>query len=134
MAQLYTLANAIAELQDSSAEGNAARRFSIETLTRLLAPMAPHVAEEMWRTLGHETILAASPWPEADAALITESSVEIGVQVNGKLRDTVSLPRDAAEDDARAAALASAGVIRYLDGREPRKVIVVQNRIINVVV
>jgi leucyl-tRNA synthetase len=134
VAQLYTLANAIAELQDSSAEGNAARRFSIETLTRLLAPMAPHVAEEMWRTLGHETILAASPWPEADAALITESSVEIGVQVNGKLRDTVSLPRDAAEDDARAAALASAGVIRYLEGREPRKVIVVQNRIINVVV
>jgi leucyl-tRNA synthetase len=134
VAQLYTLANAIAELQDSSAEGNAARRFSIETLTRLLAPMAPHVAEEMWRTLGHETILAASPWPEADAALITESSVEIGVQVNGKLRDTVSLPHDAAEDDARAAALASAGVIRYLEGREPRKVIVVQNRIINVVV
>jgi len=65
---------------------------------------------------------------------LTEDSIEIGVQVNGKLRDTVSLPRDAAEDEARAAALASAGVIRYLDGREPRKVIVVRNRIINVVV
>jgi leucyl-tRNA synthetase len=96
--------------------------------------MAPHVAEEMWQALGHETMLATSPWPEADAALVTESSVEIGVQVNGKLRDTVSLPRDTAEDEARAAALASAGVIRYLDGREPKKVIVVQNRIINVVV
>ena len=134
VAQLYTLANAIADLSDGAAEAGAARRFGIETLTRLLAPLAPHVAEEMWQTLGHDTILAASPWPEADAALVTEASVEIGVQVNGKLRDTVSLPRDAAEDEARSAALASAGVIRYLDGKEPKKVIVVQNRIINVVV
>merc|ERR1712185_249307 len=109
VAQLYTLANAIADLQDSSEDSNAARRFGIETLTRLLAPMAPHVAEEMWQALGHDTMLAATPWPEADAALVTESSVKIGVQVNGKLRDTVSLPRDAAEDEARAAALASAG-------------------------
>ena len=134
VAQLYTLANAITELQDQSADAAAARRFGIETLTQLLAPMAPHVAEEMWQALGHETMLAASPWPEADVSLVTESSVEIGIQVNGKLRDTVSLPRDAAEDEARTAALASAGVIRYLEGREPKKVIVVQNRIINVVV
>ena len=66
--------------------------------------------------------------------MLIEDSVQIGVQVNGKLRDTVSLPVDADEDVARAAALASAGVIRYLEGREPRKVIVVRNRIINVVV
>jgi len=134
VAQLYTLANAITDLSDRSVEAAAARRFGIETLTRLLAPLAPHVAEEMWQALGHETMLAASPWPEADAALVTEASVEIGVQVNGKLRDTVSLPRDAVEDEARAAALASAGVIRYLDGKEPKKIIIVQNRIINVVV
>jgi len=134
VAQLYTLANAISDLQDRSDEANAARRFAIETLTRLLAPMAPHVAEEMWQTLGHDTMLAASPWPEADASLLTESSVEIGVQVNGKLRDTVSLPRDADDDEARAAALASAGVIRYLEGQQPKKIIVVKNRIINVVV
>ena len=134
VAQLYTLANAIADLQDPSPDGKAARRFGIETLTRLLAPMAPHVAEEMWQMLGHDTMLAATAWPEADPALVTENSVEIGVQVNGKLRDTVSLPRDAAENVARAAALASAGVIRYLDGKEPKKVIIVQNRIINVVV
>ena len=134
VAQLYTLANAISDLQDRSDEAKAARRFGIETLTRLLAPMAPHVAEEMWQTLGHDTMLAASPWPEADTSLLTESSVEIGVQVNGKLRDTVSLPRDADDDEARAAALASAGVIRYLEGRQPKKIIVVKNRIINVVV
>ena len=84
--------------------------------------------------MGHKTLLAQSSWPVADAALARDDEIEIGVQVNGKLRDTVSLPVDADEDVARAAALASAGVIRYLEGREPRKVIVVRNRIINVVV
>ena len=134
VAQLYTLANAITEAKGDDASVLSARRFGIETLTRLIYPMAPHIAEEMWQVLGHDRMLALTAWPEADPALLTEDSIEIGVQVNGKLRDTVSLPRDAAEDEARAAALASAGVIRYLEGREPRKVIVVRNRIINVVV
>ena len=112
----------------------AARRFGVETLIRLLYPLAPHIAEEIWEQLGHDVMLADTDWPKADPDMLTEDSVEIGVQVNGKLRDTVSLPVDADEDVARAAALASAGVIRYLEGREPRKVIVVRNRIINVVV
>jgi leucyl-tRNA synthetase len=134
VAQLYTLANAIGDVKGDDDASAAARRFGIVTLTRLIYPMAPHIAEEMWQALGHDTMLAVTAWPEADPALLTDDSIEIGVQVNGKLRDTVSLPRDAEEDDARATALASAGVIRYLDGREPRKVIVVKNRIINVVV
>ena len=134
VAQLYTLANAIGDVKGDDDASTAARRFGIETLTRLIYPMAPHIAEEMWQALGHDTMLAVTAWPEADPALLTDDSIEIGVQVNGKLRDTVSLPRDAEEDEARATALASAGVIRYLEGREPRKVIVVKNRIINVVV
>ncbi|HCV89089.1 MAG TPA: leucine--tRNA ligase, partial [Alphaproteobacteria bacterium] len=134
VAQLYTLANAIGDVKGDDDASAAARRFGIETLTRLIYPMAPHIAEEMWQALGHDTMLAVTAWPEADPALLTDDSIEIGVQVNGKLRDTVSLPRDAEEDEARATALASAGVIRYLEGREPRKVIVVKNRIINVVV
>ena len=134
VAQLYTLANAIGDVKGDDDASAAARRFGIVTLTRLIYPMAPHIAEEMWQALGHDTMLAVTAWPEADPALLTDDSIEIGVQVNGKLRDTVSLPRDAEEDEARATALASAGVIRYLEGREPRKVIVVKNRIINVVV
>ena len=134
VAQLYTLANAIGDVKGDNDASAAARRFGIVTLTRLIYPMAPHIAEEMWQALGHDTMLAVTAWPEADPALLTDDSIEIGVQVNGKLRDTVSLPRDAEEDEARATALASAGVIRYLEGREPRKVIVVKNRIINVVV
>ena len=134
VAQLYTLANAIRDLHDSDPAALAARRFAVETLVRLLYPLAPHISEEMWEHLGHEVMLASSSWPQADKAMLTDDSVEIGVQINGKLRDTVSLPVDADEDQARAAALASPGVIRYLEGREPKKVIVVRNRIINVVV
>ena len=134
VAQLYTLANAISDLRDSDPAALAARRFAVETLVRLLYPLAPHISEEMWEHLGHEVMLASSSWPQADEAMLTDDSVEIGVQVNGKLRDTVSLPVDADEDQARGAALASPGVIRYLEGREPKKVIVVRNRIINVVV
>ena len=134
VAQLYTLANAIGEVRGDEPSDLAARRFGVETLIRLLYPLAPHIAEEIWEHLGHDVMLADTGWPKADPDMLTEDSVEIGVQVNGKLRDTVSLPVDADEDVARAAALASAGVIRYLEGREPKKVIVVRNRIINVVV
>ena len=134
VAQLYTLANEIGEVRGDEPSDLAARRFGVETLIRLLYPLAPHIAEEIWEQLGHDVMLADTEWPKADPDMLTEDSVEIGVQVNGKLRDTVSLPVDADEDVARAAALASAGVIRYLEGREPRKVIVVRNRIINVVV
>ena len=134
VAQLYTLANAINDLPLDAAGAGAARRFAIETLTVLLAPIAPHVAEEMWFNLGHDNMLARSAWPVADPAMLAEDTIEIGVQVNGKLRDTVSLARDVDEDVARAAALETAGVIRYLEGASPKKIIVVKNRIINVVI
>jgi leucyl-tRNA synthetase len=134
VAQLYTLANAINDMPLDAAGAGAARRFAIETLTVLLAPIAPHVAEEMWFNLGHDNMLARSAWPVADPAMLAEDTIEIGVQVNGKLRDTVSLARDVDEDVARAAALETAGVIRYLEGASPKKIIVVKNRIINVVI
>ena len=134
VAQLYTLANAIND-QAADVEGAAAaRRFAIETLTMLLAPVAPHIAEEMWGNLGHDTMLAQTDWPVADADMITEDTIEIGVQVNGKLRDTVSLSPDTDEETARTAALETPGVIRYLEGKTPKKIIVVKNRIINVVI
>ena len=75
-----------------------------------------------------------APWPKADPALVIDDVVKIAVQVNGKLRATIDLPRDAAEDQARAAALASANVVAAMAGKAPRKVIVVPNRIVNVVV
>ena len=134
VAQLHTLANAITETKGASPFIAAARRFAIETLVQLISPLAPHIAEEMWNALGHQTMLADSGWPTADESLIADNVIKIAVQVNGKLRDTITLPRDCPKQDAEDAALASPTIVRYLDKQVPKRVIVVPNRIINVVV
>ncbi|XDZ71912.1 leucine--tRNA ligase [Alphaproteobacteria bacterium LSUCC0744] len=134
VAQLHMLANAIADVKAGDKGASEAKRFAIETLTQLLAPLSPHIAEEIWQCLGHDGLLANTAWPQADASLAADDEIEIGIQVNGKLRDTIMLPRDCEASDAEARALASPAIIRYLDGKPPRKVIVVKNRIINVVI
>ena len=127
------LTNAINDIKIDEAGAQAGKRFAIETLAQLLSPLTPHLAEDMWQALGHDTLLAQSLWPEADPKLARDDKIEIGVQVNGKLRDTIKLDRDCPNTVAESLALASASVQRYLDGKTPKKVIVVQNRIINVV-
>ncbi len=134
VAQLHTLANAITETKGESPSVAAARRFAVETLVQLIAPLAPHIAEELWEMLGHQTMLADSSWPTADDSLIADNIIKIGVQVNGKLRDTISLARDCPRQEAEDAALASPAILRYLENQTPKRVIVVPNRIINVVV
>jgi leucyl-tRNA synthetase len=133
VAQLHTLSNAISNIPPDIAGSAEARRFAIERLAMLIAPLTPHIAEEIWRMLGHDNMLADTDWPVADPALAADDEVEIGVQVNGKLRATITLPRDCPNDEAEAKALASDGVSRYLEGKAPKRVIVVPNRIINVV-
>jgi leucyl-tRNA synthetase len=130
VARLYEFANAI----DDATVSGGVRREALETMARLLAPMMPHLAEELWRQLGHSNLLADLPWPDADPALTRDEAVTVAVQVNGKLRATLSLPRDIANDEAEQAALADRGVQRAMAGKAARKVIVVPNRIINVVV
>jgi leucyl-tRNA synthetase len=99
-----------------------------------LSPMMPHLAEELWQALRPGHLLADETWPRFDPALAAEDTVTMAVQVNGKLRGTVDLPRDVAEDAAKAAALALPTVAKALDGKTPRKTIIVPNRIVNVVV
>jgi leucyl-tRNA synthetase len=108
-------------------------RPSAEAFVLLLSPMAPHVCEELWRKLGHDESLAWEPWPEADAALLVEETITLVVQVNGKRRDEIVVPADADEETVRTAALASEKVRRFLEGREPKKLIVVPGRLVNVV-
>jgi leucyl-tRNA synthetase len=100
----------------------------------MIGPMMPHLAEELWRSLGHNQLIVETPWPEADRRLIVDDTVTVAVQVNGKLRATIELPRDAPQAVAEAAALALDVVQRLLERKPPRKVIVVPNRIVNVVV
>ena len=133
VARIYELANALGELGDDPSSAWV-RRFGFETLTRLLSPMMPHLAEELWHHLGGAGLVADQPWPGADPSLTVESTVEVAVQVNGKLRTTIRLPRDVDKSAAEAAALADQSVQKHMDGKAPRKVIVVPNRIVNVVV
>ena len=93
----------------------------------------PHLAEEAWRRLGHESWLAQEAWPEPDPALLADDVVVVAVQVDGRKRATISLPADHGKAEAEEAAMADGGVRRALAGREVRKVIVVPGRIVNVV-
>jgi leucyl-tRNA synthetase len=108
-------------------------RAAAETFALLLSPLAPHLGEELWQRLGHERSLAYERWPEADPALLREERVRIVVQVNGKRRDEIEVPADADEAVLREAALASERVRQHLDGRAPRRVVVVPGRLVNVV-
>ena len=109
-------------------------RASATAFVLLLNPFAPHLAEELWRHLGYDSSAALEGWPEADPALLVRETVTLAVQVNGKRRDEIQVPADAGEDEIRAAAIASERVQAHLQGREPRKVIVVPGRLINIVV
>ncbi len=104
------------------------------TFARVLAPFAPHLAEELWERLGHDTPLASAEWPAFDPALVVDDVVEIGVQVNGKTRSRVSLRKDAPESDARAAIAADPALKPYLEGKAEKRFLYVPGKIINVVV
>jgi leucyl-tRNA synthetase len=133
VARIRELTNQLEDLADAGPETGAVLREGLEAAVRLIGPMMPHLAEEMWQALGHATSLVDEAWPVADPTLIIDETVTVAVQVNGKLRGTVELPRDVANDAAQAAALDVPFVHQALDGRAPRKVIVVPNRVVNVV-
>ncbi|WP_374310888.1 class I tRNA ligase family protein, partial [Dongia sp.] len=137
VAKLYEFANCLGEVEDKTAADAAglyARKEALETLSQLIGPMMPHLAEEMWASLGHGTLLAETAWPEADPVLIIDDHATVAIQVNGKLRATIQLPRNCDPKTAEAAALAEDAVIRALEGKAPKKIVVVPNRIVNVVV
>jgi len=134
VARIYELTNSLSGFKPASAGDFWVARECREILVRLMNPMMPHLAEELWQRLGHETLLVAEAWPTADAALTQDSLVILAVQVNGKKRATIEVPLDEEDSNVRAAALADPSVLRSLDGKDPRRVIVVPNRIVNVVV
>ena len=133
VARIRELTNALEDLRAGEPSAGAVLREGLEAATRLIGPMMPHLAEEMWQTLGHTELIADTPWPKADPELARDEQVTIAVQVNGKLRGTVELPRDAAAGDVEQAALALPQVANQLAGRPPKKIVVVPNRIVNLV-
>ena len=128
VARIYELTGA-AEKAAPSAD----RNFAIRAILHLVSPMMPHLAEEAHAKLGHDTLIAEAAWPEHDPAMLVEDEVTIAVQHKGKLRDTLTAPKGASKEDLEALALASEKVQRSLDGAEIRKVIVVPDRLVNIV-
>jgi leucyl-tRNA synthetase len=111
-----------------------ALREAVNILVRLFHPMMPHLAEECWALLGHDDLVAQAPWPQLEPALLVEDTLILPVQINGKKRADVTVARDAGEAEIKAAVLALDAVKKALDGKPPKKVIIVPGRIINVVV
>lgn len=134
VARVHEFANLLEGVKDNDAATAWARREALETLAKLIGPMVPHLAEEIWQALGHDGLLLDQPWPVADAALARDETVTIAVQVSGKLRATIEVDRDMDKTALEKLALANDNVQRAMEGKPARKVIVVPNRIVNVVV
>ena len=138
VASIYTLANRVqAAWNDGKAQDAGlqhACRHACDVLARLIAPMMPHLAEECWQALGNGGMVAEQPWPQFDPALVVDDTLTLPVQVNGKKRADVTIAADASQEDIIAATLALDVIKGYLNGQEPRKVIVVPKRIVNIVV
>ncbi len=103
-------------------------------LIKLLSPFAPHLCEEIWSLLGNKVSIAIAPWPQYDAGKIVDEKITLAVQVNGKLRDAIEVNSNIAEDDAKITALSSDRVQKYLEGKKPKKVIYVKDKLISIVV
>jgi leucyl-tRNA synthetase len=105
----------------------------VEKFVRILAPFSPHIAEELWSRLGHKETLAYEPWPQYDKELIKEKELELAVQVNGKVREKIVVSAEASEEDIKQMALSCEKIIAALDGKQPKKVIVIKGRLVSIV-
>ena len=144
VAHIYEFANAlgtaIGEIGSEVGSGRSAgadfawaMNEAVNSLVQLFAPMMPHLAEECWAALGHDTLVAQAPWPQVERALLIEDTLTLPVQINGRKRADVTVKRDAGNAEIETAVLALDAVKRVLDGKAPKKVIIVPQRIVNVV-
>jgi len=130
VAALYTLTNVLRE----TAASRPARAQALRAMAQLMAPMVPHLAEEVWALCGGKRLVVQAPWPVADPALLVDDTVTLPIQINGKRRSEIAVPRDAGRDEIERMTLADPVVLRALDGVAPKKLVVVPGRIVNVVV
>lgn len=130
IAKLYAFTNTIAK----SKAGKAAKREAIMTLAQLMSPMTPHLAEDIWAHQGGEGMVVNAAWPVADEAMLVEANVTLPIQINGKRRGEITVAKDMPKEEVEKLALAHEAVQRALDGAQPKKMIVVPGRIVNVVV
>jgi leucyl-tRNA synthetase len=130
IAKLYGFTNAIAK----SKAGSDAKHTAMKTLAQLMSPMTPHLAEDIWEMLGGEALIANAPWPVAIESMMIEDTITLPIQINGKRRSEIAVPKDMSKEEVEKLALADKAVIKALEGGQPKKLIVVPGRIINVVI
>jgi leucyl-tRNA synthetase len=130
IAKLYAFTNTLGK----STAGAQAKRQAAKTLAQLMSPMTPHLAEEVWAMLGGDGLIANAPWPVADEAMLVSDTVTLPIQINGKRRSEITVPKDAPKEEVEKIALADDAVLKALAGGQPRKLIVVPGRIVNVVI
>jgi leucyl-tRNA synthetase len=123
----------VATLSKSKA-GAAAKQEAMRTLAQLIAPMTPHLAEDIWSALGQTGLVVTAPWPVADEKMLVDDTVTLPIQINGKRRSEIAVPADMPKDEIEKLVLADNAVVKALDGGEPKKLIVVPGRIVNVVI
>ena len=131
---LMELLNEMYKAKEAGAAGGKEWNEAVDIYLRMLAPVCPHIAEELWEMLGKPYSVHTQAWPKVDEAATREDEITIPVQVNGKLRDRLVFPADASEDQIKAAVLASDVVMKYLEGKPPKKVIVVPGKLVSIVV
>ena len=134
VANIRAFSNALSDYDASGKADGAILRQGFETLVKLFAPIMPHLGEELWQSLGHDTLVAEESWPKAEEKFLVSDQITIAVQVNGKVRATITLPRDAEKDIAETTAMEDPNVQKAIGDNAVRKVIVVPNRIVNVVI
>lgn len=134
ISSLMELLNEMYKARDHGAAGTPEWEEAIDIYLRMMAPVTPHIAEELWAYLGKPYSIHNQAWPEVDEEAAAEERITLVVQVNGKIRDRIEVPAEINDEDAKTAALASQVVQRYLNGKVPRKVIVVPGKLINIVV
>jgi leucyl-tRNA synthetase len=134
IAALMEYSNYLTQARSTAVVTHPAWDAAIRTLVLLMAPAFPHLAEELWEGIGGDFSVHHQTWPTWDEELAAEELLTIVVQINGKLRDRLLVPADSREDEVKAQALACEGAQRYMDGKEPRKVVYVPGRLVNIVV
>ena len=128
------LVNTLAKFSDDSENGKAIRQEALEAIILMLAPIVPHICHRLWLDLGHQQAVVSESWPEVDSAALEQDSIELVIQVNGKLRSKISVPATASSDEVEAMALKDEHVQRFIEGKPVRKVIVVPKKLVNIVV
>ena len=133
VAALMELQNELSQARSQGGMGTPAWREAQEIYLKMLAPVAPHIADELWERMGKGGSIHLQPWPEVDEKAAAAEEITLVVQVNGKLRDRITVPVGIEDDEARRIALDSEGASRFLEGKEVRQVIVVPGRLVNIV-